>query len=251
MGSQTAAEEEFIYTDAFVGKKSWNGREPNILLLNLGDGFVETGAAFGVDGHLDGRGLAAADFDQDGDTDFAINNYMAPAELWENQVGARRGWLAVRLQGAGPNRDAVGAIVRAYVGDEVQTRLVGAGHGYASQYSLEQLFGLGDAAEVEQVVVTWPTTGEGAPGRVEAFGPFAARSRVRLIEGQGHPPRGAAATAPRRPTPGAEGELGVPCALAALGLLLLALTPLLARTTPRDEPTPPSAGGAAAPPPQA
>lgn len=186
MGSSTAAEEERIYTDAFVGKNSWNGREANVLLLSLGgERFVEVGAALGVDGRKDARGLAAADFDQDGDVDFVLNNYKAAAELWENRLGSRRPWLALRLVGAGRNRDAIGALVRVHTGDRIQTRLVGAGHGYASQYSLEQLVGLGEAERADQVVVTWPPTQSGRPGRVEAFGPFDAKTRLTLTEGTG------------------------------------------------------------------
>lgn len=180
MSSQTAAEEEHIYTDAFVGDNSWNGRERNVILLNRGQGsFLSAAPALGLDSLLDARGLALADFDQDGDIDLAINNYLAPAALYRNERGSESAWAAFRLRGAGLNRDAVGAILRARVGGRLQTRLVGAGHGYASQFSLEQHFGLGAAEALEELTVTWPS------GRVERFGPFAARARYALAEGEG------------------------------------------------------------------
>ena len=181
MSSQSAAEEERIYTDAFVGENSWNGRERNVILLNRGDGrFLAAGAALGLDDPLDARGLALADFDQDGDVDLAINNYLAPAALWINERGAERSWIAFRLAGRSKNRDAVGAIRRFRAGDRLHTRLVGAGHGYASQFSLEQHVGLGEQSDpIEEVVVSWPS------GEVERFGPFAAGARYRLLEGEG------------------------------------------------------------------
>lgn len=204
MSSQTQAEEESIYTDAFVGRNSWNGREPNMLLLNAGEGrFVEVGVAFGLAGTKDGRGMAVADFDLDGDVDYAVNNYEAFAELWDNQVGERRPWLALRLRGQAPNTEAVGALIRVHSGGRIQTRLVGVGSGYASQCSLEQLVGLGDAGRADKVVVTWPARA-GQPALVEEFGPFAARSRLTLVQGEGRraqaAPRQQASAAPAEPS---------------------------------------------------
>ena len=73
-----------------------------------------------MDDIKDGRGLAIADFNNDGALDLVINNNpgdngkeTVPATLLVNNVGARRSWLAVALVGVRCNRDAVGTMVLA------------------------------------------------------------------------------------------------------------------------------------------
>jgi hypothetical protein len=223
VSARSAAEEDQIYTDAFVGERSWNGRERNQLLWNRGGGgFVEAGAAFGLDDLRDARGLAAADFDHDGDVDFVVNNYRAQAACFENQVGAERAWLAVRLRGAGSNTDAVGATVTVVAAGRWHSAVVAAGSGYASQNSAEQVLGLGGAGSVDEVLVRWPG------GSVEAFGPFEVRRRVTLRQGEGEPrlARAPAMSPPKaaRPVEGWAGGLdrATAGALATLGVFGLA-----------------------------
>ncbi len=206
-----------------MGENSWNGQERNQVLLNRGVGtFIEVGTAVGLDSMHDARGMAASDFDRDGDVDFVINNYWAPTTYFVNRVGERRAWLAVRLQGTRSNRDAIGAEVAVLAGGRRFVRIVGAGHGYAAQYSLEQIVGLGDLARADDVEVRWPG------GAVEAFGPSYARQRLLLVEGTGRPvapaPTGAAAAEgkPGRAIPPVLAlaiALGAVAALAALSLV--------------------------------
>ncbi len=143
---------------------SWNGRERNRLLINQGDGcFVEAAPAHGIDSLRDARGMAASDFDGDGDVDFIVNNYDARAEYFVNQVAAAGGradrahWLQVVLRGRRSNRDGVGAILRLESGGRHQMRVVTAGDGYISQYSRVAHFGLGEDRQADRLEVTWPS----------------------------------------------------------------------------------------------
>ncbi|HVF43028.1 MAG TPA: ASPIC/UnbV domain-containing protein [Pyrinomonadaceae bacterium] len=156
--------------------------------------FSDVAMAVGADDIKDGRGMATADFDNDGDLDIVINNNpgdsgraeLSRATLLRNNVGATRGWLAVELRGDGrkSNRDAVGAEVTVEAGGEKQLRLLGAGSGFASQHSARLYFGMGASERADAVVVRWPD------GRVERFEnvggqPIGARRLVRITEGAG------------------------------------------------------------------
>jgi len=189
-----------FYRDQFRGDISWNGYEHNVLLRNDGQSasgvprFNDVAMATGADDIKDARGMATADFDNDGDLDIVTNNNpgasgqaeKARATLLRNNVGTLRNWIAVELRGDGKrsNRDAVGALVTVETGATKQVRLIGAGSGFASQHSARLYFGLGEREQVSALVVRWPS------GRVERFEkigeqPIGARRMVRVSEGEG------------------------------------------------------------------
>jgi hypothetical protein len=172
-----------------------------VLLRNEGidrDGlprFSDVGMAVGADDVKDGRGLAIADYDNDGALDLAINNNPGdhgaesiPATLLRNNVGSRRSWLAVELEGTTCNRDAVGAVVLAEIDADhcggkthlaKQLRHVTAGSGYASQHGARLYFGLDDRPQVDRLTVRWPG------GGTETFTNVKARQLVRITQGKG------------------------------------------------------------------
>jgi hypothetical protein len=187
-----------FYRDEFRGDISWNGYEHNVLLRNEGRDangqlrFTDVAMATGADDIKDARGMATADFDNDGDLDIVVNNNpgdsgraeLARATLLRNNVGARRNWLAVELRGSGSNRDAVGALVTVEAGGQKHLRLVGAGSGFASQHSQRLYFGLGDQTQVSALIVRWPN---GRTERFERIGeqPIETRRLLRITEGAG------------------------------------------------------------------
>ncbi len=98
-----------------------------------------------------GRGLAAADYDNDGDLDIAINSIGGPLILLENTTSGGN-WLAVGLPEASP-----GARVTAVLPDGRElVREVQAGSSYLSSEDPRLLFGLGDATRVRTLVVEYP-----------------------------------------------------------------------------------------------
>jgi Na+-translocating ferredoxin:NAD+ oxidoreductase RnfD subunit len=115
--------------------------------------FADAGAAVGVGAvpRVNGRGLAAADYDNDGDLDLAVGSIGGRLLLLRN-AGADGHWLEVRLREFSP-----GAVVTAVLPDGRRlVREVLAGSSYLSSEDPRVHFGLGDAQRLEELVVRYP-----------------------------------------------------------------------------------------------
>ncbi|MEM9558379.1 MAG: CRTAC1 family protein [Acidobacteriota bacterium] len=131
--------------------------DPSRLFLNRGDGtFVESSAAVGFDDVGQGRGVVCFDYDRDGDLDVFVAQNAEPSRLYRNDLPAGSHWLQVRLAGEAPNPAGIGARIEVETGGVTQTRWLQAGSHFVSQNPVEAHFGLGDAATVERLRVTWP-----------------------------------------------------------------------------------------------
>jgi hypothetical protein len=133
-----------------------------------------------------GRGVAAGDIDNDGDTDALILNNNGPAWLLENQVGQAASWLGVRLLGTDGKRDMLGARAAIAAGDgrpPVWRRAHSDGS-YASAGDPRILFGLGDARGPVALRVAWPD------GKRERFEGLDLGRYHALVQGTGRPDTG-------------------------------------------------------------
>lgn len=118
--------------------------------INIGDAKESTGH---------GTGAAVGDFDGDGLLELLISHGESaeePLTYYRPRAGKNNNWLRVAplTQFGAPAR---GALVRLYIdGEETKIRAVDAGSGYLCQMEPVAHFGLGTAAAVSKVEVTWP-----------------------------------------------------------------------------------------------
>ena len=132
--------------------------EPMMLARNLFGRFYDVSGRAGpsFDRAIAGRGAAFGDLDQDGRVDIVVSVNDGPALILRNTSEAGNA-LAVRLEGFGPNRDAIGAVVRIRSSDGVeQTAFRGSQGSYLSSSSPDIHFGLGEGQRCESISVRWP-----------------------------------------------------------------------------------------------
>jgi hypothetical protein len=135
--------------------------EQSYLFHNAGGGvFSDVATACGLIHTGQGRGLAALDYDNDGDLDLALFSFDGPLTLFRNDIsGPDANWLRVVLDTASRSDlapDGLGARVTVSAGGLTQLRLVEAGSNYLVQNEISAHFGLGAATEVTTIEVTWP-----------------------------------------------------------------------------------------------
>jgi hypothetical protein len=130
-----------------------------------------------------GRGLAWADYDNDGKPDLAFSHNAGPLALLHNRTDTPHAWLRLELIGDGKrsNRNAIGARVEIEAGGSRQVRFLSGGGSYLSASERRLLVGLGRAEQAERVAVTWPS------GQQQVFADLAGRRWWRLTEGQDRP----------------------------------------------------------------
>jgi hypothetical protein len=139
-----------------MGSKSLSGYQKKRLFHNeQGQSFTDHAARHGLDSTRDGRGVAVADFDNDGRLDLFIANANGLPFLYRNRMPNPPPWVEFVLRGAAANRSAVGAQVRLTAGGRTQLRFVSGGNGFAAQGSQRLHFGLGAATRIDRAEVRW------------------------------------------------------------------------------------------------
>jgi hypothetical protein len=132
---------------------------------------------------LVGRGLAVADFDNDGRPDFAASNNAGPVSLLRNATATANHWARLELIGDGKkcNTSAIGARVEVEAGGRKQTHFVCGGGSYLSANDRRLIVGLGAAPRIDRLLIIWPD------GRRDEFRDLAADRGWRFRYGEKAP----------------------------------------------------------------
>jgi len=193
--------------------RAFSGKERDCAFLNCGGdtpSFATVSNVTGFNFADDGRGLATADWDFDGDPDVWLTARTAPRVRFVKNNTAAKPFVAFKLQGTGStNRDAIGARLELHLRGAgkkpVRINTLRGGEGFLSQSSNWIHFGLGDAAGIEKLVVRWPG------GKLQEITGLSPGRFYRILQGNPvpaifTPPPGRQPLAPSVPQPAALDE---------------------------------------------
>lgn len=101
------------------------------------------------------NGAVYVDLDNDGDLDLVTNNINSPASIFENTT-QQKNYLDVSLQYQSKNKNAIGAKVLVFAGNQTQKKEIYLSRGFLSSIEPKVHFGLGATAAIDSIQIIWP-----------------------------------------------------------------------------------------------
>ena len=158
--------------------------ERNFLFHHLGGHFAEVGTEAGEAMRRIGvyRGLAVGDFENRGLMDVVVTRLDGSPVLLRNKMAEKppaNHWIAIKTEGKRSNRDGFGARVEVKAAGHTQMQEVRANSSFLSASDPRTHFGLGAAAQVDEITVRWPS------GTVDTIRNQPANQFLTVEEGKG------------------------------------------------------------------
>ena len=156
-------------------------KEPLVLLENHGDDYKNVSAAAGpvFSKKFASRGLAAGDYDNDGDLDILVSNNGEAPLLIENRAAGENHWVGLRLSATKSNSEAVGAVITWEAGGRKRRRFKTAGGSYLASHDPREILGLGASLKADSVRIEWPS------GEVDELSDVPVDQYSVIVEGKG------------------------------------------------------------------
>jgi len=157
-------------------------KEPLLMFHNTGNGhFQKVSDQLGPDFNhpIAGRGLATADFFNNGSTGIAVVCRGESPELLRNNLNNGNHWLEVLLVGTKSNRDGIGAELKLTAQNFTRTEQRTGGSSYMSASDPRIHFGLGKHTKIDSLVITWPS------GQIDKLTNIPTDQIIAVKEGQG------------------------------------------------------------------
>jgi enediyne biosynthesis protein E4 len=161
-------------------------KEPLLMFRNLGKGqFEKVSESLGPDfmRPIVGRGLATADFNNDGGIGIVTNNRGDYPSLLRNDGATANDWAEFLLIGTRSNRDGIGASLKLTSEGFVHVEQSKGGMSYMSASDPRIHFGLGKRSKIESLEITWPS------GQVDKLANVPIDRILAIKEGVGIVPR--------------------------------------------------------------
>lgn len=167
--------ENFLYRDIKVDAEAKYGKNyklnqqeyldivPSDITENLfyknvdGISFKNESSKWAIPSMYNSNGVATADFDNDGDLDFVVNNMETEAVLYENNASNGMGGNSIKviLKGNQLNTQALGSKIEIITDKIKQYQELYTSRGYLSSVDTPLIFGLGKE-EKASIHITWP-----------------------------------------------------------------------------------------------
>jgi hypothetical protein len=133
--------------------------QKDLLYENTGGRFRDVTARSGpaLQSERVGRGLAVADFDNDGNLDVVMSSVGRKPALLKGQGAGKSNWLLIRAEGTKSNRFGLGATVTIETAAGRQVREINNVASYLSANDVRLHVGLGNATRAQRIEMLWPS----------------------------------------------------------------------------------------------